>query len=145
MKGLKLKLCSTFSTSIYCQPRRRKLKSVTLQPKLGKQMSLTCECGVRDSTRVKLLGEAAHLLTVVRGHSCTTSLVFSSTLITDSLVIPNSRGTSLFLPFIFSCLSRKKISHNIYLVCELNTYTDDSLKVVDAKLILSVISMLFAV
>lgn len=59
------------------------------------------------STKVKLLGEAAHLLTVVSGHSCTTSFVFSSTRITDSLVIPNSRGTSLFLPFIFSCQVRK--------------------------------------
>lgn len=54
-------------------------------------------------TRVKLLGDAAHLFTVVRGHSWTTSLVFSSTLITDSLVMPRSRGTSLFLLFIFSC------------------------------------------
>lgn len=59
------------------------------------------------STKVKLLGEAAHLLTVVSGHSCTTSFVFSSTRITDSLVIPSSRGTSLFLPFIFSCQVRK--------------------------------------
>lgn len=58
--------------------------------------------GESHSTRVKLLGEAAHLLTVVRGHSCTTSFVFSSTRITDSLVMPSSRGTSLFLPFIFS-------------------------------------------
>lgn len=54
------------------------------------------------STSVKLLGEAAHLFTVVSGHSWTTSLVFSSTRITDSLVIPSSLGTSLFLLFIFS-------------------------------------------
>lgn len=54
-------------------------------------------------TRVKLLGDAAHLLTVVRGHSWTTSLVRSSTRITDSLVMPRRRGTSLFLLFIFSC------------------------------------------
>lgn len=49
------------------------------------------------------MGEAAHLLTVVRGHSWTTSLVFSSTRMTDSLVMPSKRGTSLFLLFIFSC------------------------------------------
>lgn len=57
-------------------------------------------------TRVKLLGDAAHLFTVVRGHSWTTSLVLSSTLITDSLVMPRSRGTSLFLLFIFSCKNK---------------------------------------
>ena len=54
-------------------------------------------------TRVKLLGEAAQRLMLVRFHSCITSFVFSSTLITLSLVIPSRRGTSLFLPFIFSC------------------------------------------
>lgn len=70
-------------------------------------------CNVAHSTRVKLLGEAAHLLTVVRGHSCTTSFVFSSTRITDSLVIPSSRGTSLFLPFIFSC-QRRQTSERVY-------------------------------
>lgn len=59
-------------------------------------------------TRVKLLGDAAHLFTVVRGHSWTTSLVLSSTLITDSLVIPRRRGTSLFLLFIFSCEKKFK-------------------------------------
>lgn len=57
-------------------------------------------------TSVKLLGEAAQRLTVVSGHSCSTSLVFSSTRITESLVIPSRRGTSLFLPFIFSWNSR---------------------------------------
>lgn len=57
-------------------------------------------------TKVKLLGDAAHLFTVVSGHSWTTSLVFSSTLITDSFVIPKSRGTSLFLLFIFSCKNK---------------------------------------
>lgn len=40
---------------------------------------------------------------LVKLHSCITSLVFSSTLITLSLVMPNRRGTSLFFPFIFSC------------------------------------------
>lgn len=65
-----------------------------------------CAVGCRAClTRVKLLGDAAHLFTVVSGHSWTTSLVLSSTLITDSLVIPRSRGTSLFLLFIFSCKS----------------------------------------
>lgn len=65
-----------------------------------------CSCtGVFASlTRVKLLGDAAHLFTVVSGHSWTTSLVRSSTRITDSLVIPSRRGTSLFLLFIFSCV-----------------------------------------
>jgi len=53
-------------------------------------------------TSVKLLGEAAQRLTVVSGHSCSTSLVFSSTRMTESLVMPRRRGTSLFLPFIFS-------------------------------------------
>lgn len=53
-------------------------------------------------TRVKLLGEAAQRLMLVRFHSWITSFVFSSTLITLSLVIPSRRGTSLFLPFIFS-------------------------------------------
>lgn len=76
-------------------------------------------------TRVKLLGEAAHLLTVVRGHSCTTSFVFSSTRITDSLVIPSSLGTSLFLPFIFSCRMRK---HHTEFVLVRTTYADDSFK-----------------
>lgn len=59
-------------------------------------------CPLPAPTRVKLLGEAAQRLTVVSGHSCSTSLVFSSTRITESLVIPSRRGTSLFLPFIFS-------------------------------------------
>lgn len=54
-------------------------------------------------TRVKLLGEAAQRLMLVRFHSWITSLVFSSTLITHSLVMPRSLGTSLFFPFIFSC------------------------------------------
>ncbi|TNN66759.1 hypothetical protein EYF80_023001 [Liparis tanakae] len=64
--------------------------------------------GLECLQRVKLLGDAAHLFTVVRGHSCTTSLVFSSTLNTDSLVMPRSRGTSLFLLFIFSCRNTLK-------------------------------------
>lgn len=80
-------------------------------------------CQQSHSTRVKLLGEAAHLLTVVRGHSWTTSFVFSSTRITDSLVIPSSRGTSLFLPFIFSCQIGK---HQTAFMSVLNTHTDDS-------------------
>lgn len=54
-------------------------------------------------TRVKLLGEAAQRLMLVRFHSWITSLVFSSTRITHSLVMPRSLGTSLFFPFIFSC------------------------------------------
>lgn len=53
-------------------------------------------------TKVKELGEAAHLLTVVSGQVFKTSLVFSSTLITDSLVIPSNLGTSLLRPLIFS-------------------------------------------
>lgn len=87
-------------------------------------MLRTC-CRQSHSTKVKLLGEAAHLLTVVRGHSCTTSFVFSSTRITDSLVIPSSRGTSLFLPFIFSCQIAK---HQTTVTLAINTYTDDSFK-----------------
>lgn len=63
-------------------------------------------CPLPVPTSVKLLGEAAQRLTVVSGHSCSTSLVFSSTRITESLVIPSRRGTSLFLPFIFSCNRR---------------------------------------
>lgn len=63
---------------------------------------------------MKLLGEAAHLLTVVRGHSCTTSLVFSSTLITASLVMPSRRGTNLFLLFIFSWW---KITNGVCVLC----------------------------
>lgn len=94
---------------------------------LGVYDSLRKGTGCREShsTRVKLLGEAAHLLTVVSGHSCTTSFVFSSTRITDSLVIPRSRGTSLFLPFIFSCRIGK---HQTAFMSALNTYTDDSFK-----------------
>ena len=94
---------------------------------LGVYDSLRKRTGCREShsTRVKLLGEAAHLLTVVSGHSCTTSFVFSSTRITDSLVIPRSRGTSLFLPFIFSCRIGK---HQTAFMSALNTYTDDSFK-----------------
>lgn len=68
----------------------------------------TWACG--GLTSVKLLGDAAHLFTVVRGHSWTTSLVFSSTLITDSLVMPRSRGTSLFLLFIFSCNKKRVLT-----------------------------------
>lgn len=55
-----------------------------------------------ELTRVKLFGEAAQRLMLVKFHSWITSLVFSSTLITLSLVMPSRRGTSLFLPFIFS-------------------------------------------
>lgn len=61
-----------------------------------------------ELTKVKLLGEAAQRLILVRFHSWITSLVFSSTLITLSLVIPSKRGTSLFLPFIFSCRRLKE-------------------------------------
>lgn len=53
-------------------------------------------------TRVNEFGEAAHLLTVVRGQVFSTSLVFSSTLMIDSRVIPRRRGTSLLRPRIFS-------------------------------------------
>lgn len=67
----------------------------------------------RKITRVKLLGEAAQRFTVVSGHSCNTSLVFSSTRITESLVTPSKRGTSLFLPFIFSCNKMWKIIFHI--------------------------------
>jgi len=63
-------------------------------------------CACVCVTRVKELGEAAHLLTVVRGQVFSTSLVFSSTLMMDSLVMPRRRGTSLFRPLSFSCKKR---------------------------------------
>lgn len=94
-----------------------KVENVMQSPTVLQEVCV-CVC-----TRVKLLGEAAHLLTVVRGHSCTTSFVFSSTRMTDSLVIPSSLGTSLFLPFIFSCRMRK---HHTGFMLVRNTYTDDS-------------------
>ena len=51
--------------------------------------------------RENVLGEAAHLLTVVKGQVLMISLLFSSRRRTLSLVTPSSRGTNLFLPEIF--------------------------------------------
>ena len=56
-------------------------------------------------TRVNELGEAAHRLTVVRGHVLSTSFVFLSIHVMDSRVMPRRRGTSLLRLRIFSCNS----------------------------------------
>ena len=69
--------------------------------------------GIKQHQKVsasgKVLGNAAHLLTVVRGHVLRISLLFSSSLRKLSMVTPNRRGTRLFLPFIFS-FTRKKVT-----------------------------------
>ncbi len=65
---------------------------------------------------MKELGEAAQRRTVVRGHVLSTSLVFSSTLMMDSLVIPRRRGTSLLRPRNFSCITKRLLNEGTELL-----------------------------
>ena len=66
----------------------------------------------RPECRVKLLGEAAHLLTVHRGHVFSTFFVCSSTLMVFSWVTQTRHRTSR----LFSSFSPAK--YNIQLTCE---------------------------